>query len=191
MLKTRPLLAKDPLTKLVKKKGINTFEGLLLFIKQLPYGRNSNRTNLNLVIIEEKGTCSSKHAFIKKIANLNNIANVTLILGMYKMNEKNTPGIGKTLFINTIDFIPEAHCYLKINNTRVDITTENANFKKLEKEILKEIEITPEQVIDFKVTYHQEFLKKWILENNMKFGFEEVWAIREQCIANLSNDAIS
>ena len=48
---------------------------------------------------ENKGTCSSKHAFLKKVADWNNIKNVKLILGMYQMNELNTQKIGNTILL--------------------------------------------------------------------------------------------
>jgi hypothetical protein len=41
------------------------FEALIEKVKNIPYGRNSNRTDFSLVISENKGTCSSKHAFLK------------------------------------------------------------------------------------------------------------------------------
>jgi len=160
-------------------------------LSKLPYGRNSSRTDLSLVISEHKGSCSSKHAFLKKIADLNNLPNIKLILGLYKMNEKNTPGIGSVLTKHNINFIPEAHCYLQINNLKIDITTSNSDFKKLENDILKEIEIKPEQVNTFKVKYHQDFLKKWILKNNINYNFDELWNIRETCINNLSNNKMT
>ena len=187
MLTQQKLTATDAITKLVLDKNIHTWEDLISYTQKLPYGRNNNRTDFSLVISEAKGTCSSKHAFLKKIASLNNIPNVVLILGMYKMNHHNTPNIGKVLLENNINYIPEAHCYLKINQKRVDITNANADFSKLKNDILEEIEITPEQVADFKVTYHQNFLKNWIQQNNIPYSFKEIWSIRELCIQNLSN----
>lgn len=72
-------------------------------VKHIPYGRNSNRTNFSLVISENKGTCSSKHAFLKDFAIKNKIPNVQLIIGIYKMNELNT-NIGTTLSDNNISY---------------------------------------------------------------------------------------
>ena len=182
-----PLNSNDSSTTLIKKSGITTWNSLLKTIQSFPYGRNSNRTDLNLVFSERKGSCSSKHAFLKKIADLNNIPNIQLILGMYKMTEKNTPKIGTILTDNNIAFIPEAHCYLKIGDIRTDITTQNSDFTELKKDILKEIEITPEQVSTYKVQYHKKYLKNWLTETNIKYSFDELWNIREQCIVNLSN----
>ena len=186
-MKNKELISNDELTSFIKGKGIQTWEELVEFVQSLPYGRNSNRTDFGLVIIEKKGSCSSKHSLLKKIADLNNVPNVKLILGIYKMNKNNTPNIGNVLINNSIDFIPEAHCYLKIDGKRIDITTFQSDFERLEKDIIQELEIQPEQVAEFKVEYHKGYLKNWILKNNIERNFDEIWQIREQCIGNLTN----
>lgn len=183
------LNSNDELTAIIKHSGIKTWNELIEFTKNLPYGRNSNRTNLGLVFSEKKGTCSSKHAFLKKVADLNKVKNVKLIIGIYRMNQKNTPKIGTELSENSIDFIPEAHCYLKINNERTDLTTNQTDFDKIESDIISELEIMPEQVAKFKVDYHKTFLKKWISENQIEKDFDEIWEIREKCINNLTEKA--
>ncbi len=162
-----------------------TFQETINFVKQIPYGRNANRENVSLVITENKGTCSSKHAFLKNFADKNNIQNVQLIIGMYRMNDQNTK-IGTLLSDNNIDFIPEAHCYLKIDGKTVDVTTNDADFDKIKADLLEEIEIETNQVADFKVNYHQKFIKNWLSETNSKFTFDEIWKIREMCILKLS-----
>lgn len=181
------LRSNDELTLQVKKLKINSWVELTTYIYKLPYGRNKNREDLSLVLIEKKGSCSSKHAFLKKIADLNNIPDVSLVLGMYKMNQYNTPKIGNVMSENSIAFIPEAHCYLKIRGVRMDFTTNNSEFQKNEKDIIHELNIELEQVVSFKAQYHKEFLKDWIKENEVSLKFDEIWSIREQCIENLSN----
>ena len=162
------------------------FETLIEKIKNIPYGRNANRYDFSLVLSENKGTCSSKHAFLKDFADKNEIENVKLYIGIFKMNETNTPKIGDLLSNNKIEYIPEAHCYLKINQVQVDVTTVDSFYDKIKQDIVEEIEITPNQVSDFKVTYHKAFLKNWIKETNQNNTFEEIWEIREQCISKLS-----
>ncbi|WP_336068601.1 hypothetical protein [Mesoflavibacter sp. CH_XMU1404-2] len=180
------LKSKDKLTELAKSTGIETWNELTEFIKNLPYGRNKNRTDFGLVISEQKGTCSSKHALLKRIADLNSIPNIDLVIGIYRMTELNTPKIGTELTKNSIEFIPEAHCYLKINNKRTDLTSEQSEFKKIEKDIIQEKLIEPNQVTEFKVDYHKEFLRNWLNEINSQFEFDQIWRIREKCIANLT-----
>ena len=162
------------------------FETLIEKVKNIPYGRNANRYDFSLVLSENKGTCSSKHAFLKDFADKNEIENVKLYIGIFKMNETNTPKLGDLLSNNKIKYIPEAHCYLKINQVPVDVTTVDSFYDKIKQDIDEEIEITPNQVSDFKVSYHKAFLKNWIKETNQNNTFEEIWEIREQCISKLS-----
>jgi hypothetical protein len=162
------------------------FKELIDKIKNLPYGRNANRHDFSLVLSENKGTCSSKHAFLKDYADINEIKNVKLYIGIFKMSEVNTPKLGSLLSENNVEYIPEAHCYLKINQIPVDATTSDSFYDKIKQDIMEEIEIIPNQVSDFKVEYHKAFLKKWITETNQNNTFEEIWEIREQCISKLS-----
>ena len=174
----------------IRKSGIETWEALTQYIRNLPYGRNANRMDCTLVWKEQKGTCSSKHAFLKTIADENQLSDVKLIIGLYKMNEKNTPKIGSALSDNGIEYIPEAHCYLKVNNERIDFTNPQSDIQKISSDIIEEQSIQPEQVSEYKVTYHKNYLKNWLTQlpqNNLSLTFEQLWKIREQCIQNLSN----
>jgi len=184
-MNSQQLLSSDSLTLQVKQLEIGTWEELSAFVKQIPYGRNANREDLSLVLKENKGTCSSKHAFLKEIATQNNIPNVELIIGLYKMNEANTK-IGTTLSENSIAYIPEAHCYLKVNGERLDVTSKEADFEKIKADLLEEIVIEPFQVGQFKIDYHQKFIQNWLSSTNSDCTFEKIWKIREQCIENLS-----
>jgi hypothetical protein len=184
-IKQLPLNSDDELTNLIKDSDIESWSDLIEFTKKIPYGRNLNRADFSLVLKEHKGTCSSKHSFLKKVAQLNNIDHVKLILGIYKMNHSNTPKIGNTLVENGLEYIPEAHCYLKINGKRIDITNSDSDIENFAKNLLEEFEIEPEQVVRFKIDYHQSFLKSWIIKNNTHLNFERIWEIREQCIKSL------
>lgn len=180
------LTSKDKITELAKSKGIDTWNELKEFVKNLPYGRNKNRTDFGLVLSEGKGTCSSKHALLKSLADLNNVPNIELIIGIYRMTELNTPKIGTELTKNSIEFIPEAHCYLKINGSRTDLTSGKAEFKKIEEDVIEEKLIEPNQVAEFKVDYHKIFLKRWLNETKSELEFDQIWRVREKCILNLT-----
>ena len=175
----------DSLTTLIKDKAIINWSELIDFTRNLPYGRNSNRQDFSLVIKENKGTCSSKHSFLKKVADLNNFGNIKLILGMYRMNNLNTPKIGNTILESGLEYIPEAHCYLKLNNQRIDITNSNSDIENLSGDIIEEIEIEAEQVNVFKVDYHKKYLQNWLNESRINMDFDKMWKIREQCIKKL------
>ncbi|QYS88923.1 MULTISPECIES: hypothetical protein [Flavobacterium] len=167
-------------------RGISTWEELTKYVQKIPYGRNSLRNDFSLVLTEHRGSCSSKHALLKSLASDFNQENTELILGIFKMNAKNTPSLKEILESNSIDYIPEAHCYLKINDQYKDYTSKNSLYSRIKEDILFEIIINPDQVIQYKIDYHQTFLKNWIFETKQNKTFEEIWDIREKCIAQLS-----
>lgn len=181
------LVSSGQLTSIISSLGIETWDDLTSFIAQLPYGRNANRTDFSLVLKEQKGTCSSKHAFLKQVAIENNFQNIELIIGIFKMSKENMPKIGTVLEENNLDYIPEAHCYLKVNEIVTDFTSEDSLHDKIKNDILEELRIEPFQVCEFKVNYHKEFLKRWLTERSNDLKFDQIWEIREKCIQNLSN----
>ena len=181
------LSSKDHLTSLLNQHNIDNWQSVLAHVKALPYGRHTNRNDFSLVLTEQKGTCSSKHAFLKHVADLNNIPNVQLILGMYKMGPINTPKIVSVLSKHNLHYIPEAHCYLKIDGERFDFTSIDADFNTIKNDVLLEKIIQPQDVITFKVNFHKAYIKDWIKDQNIPLSFEDVWNIREQCIIKLSH----
>ncbi len=180
------ITSSEPLSALSQSYNLLTWQEVVKFVKSLPYGRNSNRSDFSLVLKEGKGSCSSKHAFLKALALENNEKDIELVLAIYKMNAYNT-NIGTTISEYKLDYIPEAHCYLKILGERVDITTENSSFNKIEEAILTELTILPNQVSEYKVKFHKEFIEQWIEDEQINFSFEKIWEIREACISYLSN----
>ena len=170
-----------------KSLGIFTWSDAISFVQNLAYGRNENRTNFLLVLSELKGSCSSKHALLKELALENNQNEVQLYIGIYKMNAANTPGISNALQDSPLAFVPEAHCYLKIDGVPIDVTSKKSDYQRIAKSVMVEIEIKPSQVSIDKVNIHQQFIKQWIAEHDVPLNFSEVWNLREQCIQNLSN----
>ncbi|MCG8578161.1 MAG: hypothetical protein MI810_25000 [Flavobacteriales bacterium] len=185
-LQKAELNSRDELTQLVHSEGIRDWGQFCHFVKDLPYGRNTNRFDFSLVIREKRGSCSSKHALLKEVAERNGIEGIQLILGIYKMKVSNTPQIGDVLEKAGLDYVPEAHCYLRMNGVTLDLTSSSSNFNSIEKDIMLEKEILPEQVAEFKVAYHQEYIRQWIKDEKLQLSFDQLWELREACIANLS-----
>src|SRR5215813_13450772 len=88
------------------------FQAAGRYLYQLPYGRNTNRADYRLVLVENRGTCSTKHALLAELAREQGLP-VVLTLGIYEMHERNTPGVGVVLDRYGLLYIPEAHCYLR------------------------------------------------------------------------------
>lgn len=185
MFLNQPISPSGPLSVLAIENDIQTWSDLILRIMNLPYGRNENRHDFSLVLKEGKGSCSSKHAFLHSIAMENNWADIELVLAIYKMNSQNTPKVEKVLHEYAIDYLPEAHCYIRINGSRKDYTFPNSSIEKIEGDILLEEYIQAHQVAEYKINFHQSFIRKWILENELSYSFDELWSIREKCIQAL------
>ena len=181
------LITSEIFSALLIEQGITTWQEATKYIQQLPYGRNANREDLSLVITEEKGTCSSKHALLKSIAQENKIENVKLILCIFKMTIKNTPGIGRHILESGLPYIPEAHCFLSINGERADFTAPSSTIKRIEQDILSETEIAPIQVAQWKVDFHKWYIQAWRISEEIEIDFDTIWEVREKCIISLSD----
>lgn len=173
------------LSKACKELGLTTFNAVCNHIKQLPYGRNSDRGDFTLILNENKGTCSTKHAFLKQIAMENEQELVMLCLGIYEMNEANTKGIGHILKMHELNYIPEAHTYLKLGSEIVDVTRTIDSEISFVSSLLIEEQISPKQIGQYKVDFHKTYLKQWITTENVRYDFDSIWDIRESCIKAL------
>ena len=164
--------------------GIHTFHHATTYIKNLPYRRTSAPFPLINVLTEQYGVCSTKHALLKTLANENGHPEIQLVMGIYKMNEWNTHGVGPVLQKYGLQYLPEAHTYLKYQGQVYDLTKMNANLRFAES-LLEELVLQPEQVGPYKIEKHKDYLLKWLYETRLiqKFSLEQAWQIREECIA--------
>ncbi len=167
--------------------GLSNFHAAARYVQQLPYGRTSDRANCRLVLSEGRGTCSAKHALLAQLAREQGV-DIALTIGMYQMTERNTPGVGPVLEHYNLPSIPEAHCYLTYNGTRIDVTRAGVTPVEPITDFLYEETITPEQIGDYKMALHHRILRDWVAGSGCAGTrtFEEVWHIREACIAALS-----
>jgi len=175
------------ISRLFLNHNISTFSEATHFVRELAYGRNRNKEDLKTVFQDSCGTCSSKHALLKRLAEENHVADLKLMMGIFRMNAVNTPKISATLQRHKLDYIPEAHNYQKYADLILDFTTVNSKPADCENDLLEEIEITADKISDFKVKYHQDYLRTWLHKQNFpKLTLDELWKIREQCIADLA-----
>lgn len=177
-----------PLSTQFLARNIRTFKEAALFIRQLPHGRNNDKSDLESVFLEGQGTCSTKHALLKQLAHESNFEGLRLIMGLFKMNGKNTPAISRTLKENKLDYIPEAHCYLKYRELILDYTKQNSKAADFIADLIEETEITSNQITDFKINYHKQYLMAWLKTGEHNLTLNDLWTIREQCIRDLADN---
>jgi hypothetical protein len=176
-----------PLTTEMLSHGITDMRAAGRYLQQLPYGRPSNRADFRTVLREERGTCSTKHALLAALAHEQELP-IVLMLGIYDMHDRNTPGIGAVLVRYDLASLPEAHCYLMYKGQRIDITRSGAEPTEPITQLLYEEAIVPKQIGDYKVTIHRRFMQEWVsnhVETVRGRDFEDMWRIREECIAAL------
>jgi hypothetical protein len=139
------------------------------------------------VLTEGRGTCSTKHALLAELATEQRLP-LAFMLGIYPMNEANTPGVGRVLARRGLAEIPEAHCYLMNDGVRIGITRDIKRRTEAIAALLYEEQIARPQVSVYKVQMHQEFLRNWLqtTEFGERWAFDEIWRVREECIAALA-----
>jgi len=173
-----------PTTAAFVELGISRFRDAARFVASLPYGRNSNRSDHLVVLRENKGTCSTKHSLLARLAQEQNLP-IALCIGIYEMDGRNTPGVGAVLEEHGLTSIPEAHCYLKCGSKRFDVTLPGGNVAREPIDrVFVEVEISVEQIGRYKVQLHQEFMHRWMKAVSLPraFTFADLWAVREACI---------
>jgi hypothetical protein len=183
--------SKGDISRLFFEKNISTFIKASRWVNDLPYSRNENKNNQTALFTEKCGTCSTKHALLKRLSDENGHAEPKLMLGIFKMNAKNTPAVKEILKKYKLEYIPEAHNYLKVHNNILDCTGIGINETKFKLDLLEEIEIEPNQITEFKVQYHRHFLDRWLKESSLSYSLEDIWSIREECIAVLGNEILN
>jgi hypothetical protein len=182
-LPTFEITASSPLSRGIHGFGITTFAQLVLHVSTIPYGRTTSNSPL-ATLVENRGTCSSKHRLLAEVAQEFQHFEVTLVVGIYEMSEDNAPGVGVVLDAARLDSIPEAHCYLKVDDSRFDFTGLPVGLKSPFQSLVSETVVSPVQLIEDKKRLHIEILRTWA--NGHDLSIDDAWIIREACIAALA-----
>lgn len=171
-----------------REQGVTNFSGAIELITDLPYGRNADKENPVTIFTDGCGTCGTKHALLKQLADEQNIDGVQLILCVFKMNRENTHSIKEILDKYNLPYMLEAHNYLRVGGEIVDATKRNWSVLQFLDDVIGEIEIQPGQITGFKVSYHKKLLTDSLIQHQeITYSLTELYAIREQCIAALGS----
>ncbi|MGA9669115.1 MAG: hypothetical protein WBQ94_07905 [Terracidiphilus sp.] len=172
---------------------IRDFRNAAAHVAHLPYGRNTDPTSVLAVIKEKRGTCSTKHALLRRLA-VEQTFDIALVIGVYEMNQRNTPGVGMVLEKYGLQSLPEAHCYLRAARKRIDVTrvTADSAAEPITRFIHEE-EISPDQIGEYKISLHRHFLQLWMEKTAAEatYAVTDLWRIREECIASLAQSPAS
>jgi hypothetical protein len=181
----QPLRPGSPMGAAILGMGFHTFEALAAHVRQLPYARTTWPDDPLAVLREGRGTCSSKHQLLATVAQECGHPEVVLTVGVYEMTEANTPGVGAVLQAAAYTSIPEAHCYLTVDHQRWDFTGLPRGTESPFQALMEEHFLLPESVWARKRKLHQQALGRWA--ERVGVSPIDAWAVREACIAALSN----
>ncbi len=177
---------KGPVSRLFLDQGVETFQKAQEYLRNIPYGRTSDKKDFTLVIHENKGTCSTKHALLSTLSSEQGWDQIELYLCFFRMKENNTPGIQQILLQRKLEYIPEAHCVIFDSEKFLDITSEDAHFDRIKTDLLFMEKIKPEDVVEYKEKRHKDYIKRWKKELKLRQSFKHLWEAREACILALS-----
>lgn len=185
-MKNFTLNSSEIITQKLIEKGINDFLSACEYVQKLPYGRTSSRTDFLTVLVEGKGTCSSKHGLLARLAEENNELEIELIMGIFLMSPETHLQLTDFFQNKKYKVIPEAHCYLRYKGERFDFTSEYSKIEIISSKLVREQRIEPHQVGDWKIKLHRDFMEKWLKrQTDFAYPFEKLWSDREKCIALL------
>lgn len=174
------ITANGSVSKAFIERDIRSFQRAASYVRDLKYKRTSDPSDPLLVLIEERGTCSSKHALLAKLADENHRP-ILLTVGFFEMSGANTPGVGKILKKFNLPSVLEAHCYLKYKDERFDYTRASTS-DRMTLQILHEETLSPDQIGPHKVALHRAKLATWLTNSKIPYTLEQAWQIREECI---------
>lgn len=167
-------------------RGAPRFHDAVRLVWRLPYGRNADRADAGLVLAEGRGTCSTKHALLARLAAEHG-AEVELVVGIYEMDGGNTPGVGATLAAHGLRSLPEAHCYLRSGDVRLDVTRGDGGHAEPIAAFLSEHVIAPDGIGAPKLALHRAAMEAWVRRRLPGWSADDAWRVREACIAALAS----
>ncbi len=180
----------NPIGDLFLQKNVKTFYDAIRYIHNLPYGRLENPLEFENILMEGKGTCSTKHALLKTLAEEHLIYGLQLSLAIYAMDDSNTPKVGPILKKYNLPYMLEAHTFLTYDDETYDYTFPKSYSLKWQESVLIQTTIDTDQIGEFKKEYHKSVLADWITRDKIPYTLEKMWSIREECIDALNSSKI-
>lgn len=114
--------------KIFLEHEITSFQAACRYVKAMPYGSNSNNEDSLILFEENRGTCTTKHGAIARLATELELK-VYKNLGFYRLNDEIVTGVNAIIQPYGLSFIPQIHCFLRYREFCVDLTEGNCNGK--------------------------------------------------------------
>ncbi len=150
------------------------------WLVRLPYGRPDSR-DPGAVFDAWCGTGATKHALLAGVA-VELGAPVQLMLGAFVMTKRTHPEVGYILDGADLPGLPEAHCFLRVGDRRLDLS--GLGERRLE--LYGERPLAINEINDFKQDWQRARIAEWQQQGFAPgWTVDELWDLRERCAAAL------
>ena len=149
-------------------------------VSALPFVDGAERRDWDERVPDGQGTRAAGHALIARLAAEHGMP-VQLMLGIYEMNDANTPKVAGMLRHFVLPAVMDADCHLRYDGKRLLLTPGVCIEKRT---FLHEEPITPKQIGAYKLAVYQRHLWDWALARDMTVG--AAWEARQACVAALA-----
>ncbi|OLS14884.1 MAG: hypothetical protein RBG13Loki_1489 [Promethearchaeota archaeon CR_4] len=154
--------------------GIYELTQAIDYVHSVKYGYNSNYDDPLILFKENKGTCTSKHTTIARLAKELNIP-LFKNVGIYKMTEEIVTGTQEILNVHHIPYIPMIHCFLVYQQKRFDLTEGNLNGKnRVIDEFIQIKQVPPDFSQKEEYSWYKEVLRSVVLKLDEMKGTKEI-----------------
>src|SRR5262245_24801767 len=146
LLPERDIRPGNSVSDLFLERNVTTFHAACQWVKDLPYGCNSNFENVLALFADNCGTCFSKHGVIALLARELTL-DVHKYVGIYRLTDDIVTGVSALFEPYGVSFVPQMHCFLEYRGAYVDLTDGNANGKNCAIELYDDVfRVEPEPV---------------------------------------------
>ena len=150
------------------EREIKTFCAACCWVQDLPYGANSNNEDSLILFEENRGTCTTKHGAIARLAQELGLE-VYKNLGFYRLNDETVTGVDAIIQPYGLSFIPQIHCFLKYNSFRIDLTQGNCNGKnKTIEDYDFVVRVAPDLTREEEEQYYTQRGSGWTFQKQIK-----------------------
>ncbi len=154
--------------------GITELSQAIKYVHSMKYGYNSNYDDPLILFKENKGTCTSKHATIARLAEELDIP-LFKTVGIYKMTEEIVTGTQEILNDHDIPYIPMIHCFLVYQQHRFDLTEGNSNGKnRAIDDFIQSKQVSPDFSQKEEYFWYKDVLRGVILKSDEMKGTKEI-----------------
>ena len=160
-LENKSIDEKGNIGKQFAQQNIHDLYAAINYIHNLKYQPPSEPFNWNLVIPEQRGTCSTRHALLVVLAQENHIP-FTLGQAIYNLTPEKFPIIRSLLEKYKLPFILESHNFIIFKDYFLDSTFPGnaALLCKHDVESVKPIDCG--ELLHEKTVLYPQFLKQWL-----------------------------